>query len=74
MPFYRAEENDLDFADGIEFAPEDVPRAVVAVGGYMVTKGMELAMHQYRKAELILTLRGVVRCGALSSFRANIVL
>jgi hypothetical protein len=71
MPFYRAEENDLDFADGVEFAPEDVPRAV---GGYMVTKGMELAMHLHRKAELILTLRGVVRCGALTSFRANIVL
>lgn len=57
MPFY-AEEKDLDFA------PEDVPRAVVAVGGYMITKGAELAMHKHRKAELILTLRGVVRCEA----------
>jgi AraC-like DNA-binding protein/quercetin dioxygenase-like cupin family protein len=64
MPFYRAEENDLDFADGVDFAPDDVPRAVVAVGGYMVTKGMELAKHEHRKAELILTLRGVVRCEA----------
>jgi AraC-like DNA-binding protein/quercetin dioxygenase-like cupin family protein len=64
MPFYRAKENDLDFADGVDFAPEDVARAVVAVGGTMVTKGMELAMHKHRKAELILTLRGVVRCEA----------
>ena len=30
----------------------------------MVTKGMELAMHEHRKAELILTLRGVVTCEA----------
>ncbi|MTD95023.1 helix-turn-helix domain-containing protein [Hyphomicrobium sp. xq] len=64
MPFYRVEENDLDFADGVDFAPDDVPRAVVAVGGTMVTKGMELATHAHRKAELILTLRGVVRCEA----------
>jgi AraC-like DNA-binding protein/quercetin dioxygenase-like cupin family protein len=64
MPFYRAEEDDLDFADGVDFAPDDVPRAVVAVGGTMVTKGMELAKHAHRKAELILTLRGVVRCEA----------
>ena len=64
MPFYRHEENDLDFADGIDFAPDDVPRAVVALGGTMVTKGMELARHEHRKAELILTLRGVVRCEA----------
>jgi AraC-like DNA-binding protein len=41
-----------------------VPRAVVAVGGYMVTKRMELPTHKHRKAELILTLRGVVRCEA----------
>ncbi len=39
MPFYRAEENDLDFADDADFAPDDVPRAVVAVGGTMVTQG-----------------------------------
>jgi AraC-like DNA-binding protein/quercetin dioxygenase-like cupin family protein len=64
MPFYRAEEEDIDFADGVEFAPEDVPRAVVAVGGSIVTKGMELPVHEHRKAELILTLRGVVRCEA----------
>ncbi len=64
MPFYRADDNDLDFAAGVDFSPEDVPRAVVAIGGYMVTKGMELPVHEHRKAELILTLRGVVRCEA----------
>ncbi len=64
MPFYRAEESGLDFVDEVDFAPEDVPRAVVAVGGTMVTKGMEVARHKHRRAELILTLRGVVRCEA----------
>ncbi|MDI4239161.1 helix-turn-helix transcriptional regulator [Bradyrhizobium sp. Arg237L] len=64
MPFYRHEENDLDSADGVGFSPEDVPRAVAVFGGYMVTKGMELAMHEHRKAQLVLTLRGVVRCEA----------
>lgn len=38
MPFYRAEKNDLDFADGVDFAPEDVARAVVAVGGTMALR------------------------------------
>ena len=64
MPFYRAEESKFDFTDSVDFAPEDVPRAVVAIGGTMATKGMELAKHEHRKAELILTLRGVVRCEA----------
>ncbi len=30
----------------------------------MITKGLELAIHQHRKAELVLTLRGLVRCEA----------
>jgi AraC-like DNA-binding protein len=64
MPFYRREENDFPSPDSVGFAPDDVPRAIVALGGTMVTKGMELAMHEHRKAELILTLRGVVRCEA----------
>jgi hypothetical protein len=67
MPFYRHKENDLDTADGASFSPEDVPRAVVAVVGYMIAKGMELAIHERRKAQLALTLRGVVRCGPLLS-------
>jgi len=31
MPLYRAKESDLDFADGVDFAADDVPRAVVAM-------------------------------------------
>lgn len=64
MPLYRHEENDANSTDGVDSAIENAPRAVVAVGGYMVTKGMELPIHAHRKAELILTLRGIVRCEA----------
>jgi AraC-like DNA-binding protein len=62
MPFYQLNEDDLGPND--DFNPEDVPRAVAVFGGSMVTKGMALAMHEHRKAELVLTLRGVVRCEA----------
>lgn len=62
MPFYRIDEDDLRPDD--DFNPGDVPRAVAAFGGYMITKGMEMAVHAHRKAELVLTLRGVVRCEA----------
>jgi len=64
MPFYRQDANELDNDDGADFAPEDVPRPVAALGGYMVTKGMEMAIHEHRKAQLVLTLRGMVRCEA----------
>ncbi|OSQ40454.1 AraC family transcriptional regulator [Thalassospira mesophila] len=70
MPYYRQNENapdaydDADGTDGADFSPEEVPRAVVAIGGEMVTKGMELAIHAHRKAQLVLTLRGVVKCEA----------
>jgi AraC-like DNA-binding protein/quercetin dioxygenase-like cupin family protein len=64
MPFYRRKENDLDSANVASFAPEDVPRAVVAIGGTLVTKGFEMPVHQHRKAQLVLTLRGIVRCEA----------
>jgi len=64
MPFYRYEEHELDPADRADFSPEDVPRAVTAFGGHMVTKGAELPVHEHRKAQLVLTLRGVVRCEA----------
>jgi AraC-like DNA-binding protein len=64
MPFYHPGDIDLDSADDAGFAPEDVPRAVVAFGGAMVTKGMELPIHEHRKAQLVLTLRGVVKCEA----------
>lgn len=62
MPFYRPDDNDLPSADRAGFDPEDVPRTVVAVGVDMVTEGAEMAPHTHRKAELVLTLRGVVRC------------
>ncbi len=64
MPFYRPEENGLPSPDSVGFSPEDVPRAVVAFGVDMVTKGVEMATHAHRKAQLLLTLRGVVRCEA----------
>jgi AraC-like DNA-binding protein len=61
LPLYGPEKN-FHAADGIGLLPDDVPRAVVAFGGSMATKGMELAAHTHRKAELVLTLRGIVRC------------
>ena len=65
MPFYRLKEEDLRPDD--DFDPEDVPRAIAAVGFDMFTKGVEMPIHAHRKAQLILTLRGVVRCEAGSS-------
>ena len=59
MPFYRLEEKDLRPDD--DFDPEDVPRAIAAVGFDVFTKGVEMTIHEHRKAQLILTLRGVVR-------------
>jgi len=64
MPFYRHLENDLDPAAHGAFPLEDVPRAVVAVGVDMVTTGLEMPLHAHRKAQLVLTLRGIVRCEA----------
>jgi hypothetical protein len=65
MPFYRLKEKDLRPDD--DFDPEDVPRAITAVGFDMFTKGVEMPIHEHRKAQLILTLRGVVRCEADNS-------
>ncbi len=62
MPFYQSNFDDLRPGDLDEFAPEDVPRSIVAFGGAMVTKGMEMPVHEHRLAQLVLTLRGVVRC------------
>ena len=65
MPFYRFGGTEFsDAAGGDDVDPEEVPRAVAGFGGEMVTKGLELEMHAHRKAQLILTLRGVVRCEA----------
>jgi AraC-like DNA-binding protein len=64
MPFFRLNDGDLRPDDTIDFNPEDVPRAIAAFGGEMVTKGTEVAMHTHRKDELVLALRGVVRLEA----------
>jgi AraC-like DNA-binding protein/quercetin dioxygenase-like cupin family protein len=62
MPFYHPEENEIGSAGRATFSLEDVPRAVVAGGAAMVTKGIELAVHSHRKAQLLLTLRGIITC------------
>lgn len=64
MPFYRLSADDLrpDDVEGLD--PEDVPRAIVAVGFDMFIDGMEHPVHCHRKAQLVLTLRGVVRLEA----------
>jgi AraC-like DNA-binding protein/quercetin dioxygenase-like cupin family protein len=64
MPFYHPDEAELADLKDADFDPEVVPRAVAAFGGTIATKGLELPVHHHRKAELILTLRGVVRCEA----------
>jgi len=46
------------------FEPDTVPRQVVAVGGELVSGGMELDFHHHRKAQLIFTVRGMVTCEA----------
>lgn len=62
MPFFSPEQSQADL-DGAElFAPEAIPRAVVALGSEMATRGMEMGTHAHRKAQLVLTLRGMVRC------------
>lgn len=62
MPFYRPEDLPPDFTPSAKLDLEQVPRAVVAIGGSMDTKGMEFPVHEHRKAQLVLTLRGMVRC------------
>jgi AraC-like DNA-binding protein len=62
MPFYRPKD-DLR-PDDKDFDPENVARAIVAVGFDMFTQGMEHPVHHHRKAQLILTMRGLVRCEA----------
>ncbi|WCM29291.1 helix-turn-helix transcriptional regulator [Sphingomonas sp. QA11] len=44
--------------------PDDIPRPLVAFGVSMVTTGVELARHRHGKAQLLLTLRGVLTCEA----------
>ncbi|SEU18032.1 AraC family transcriptional regulator [Stigmatella erecta] len=42
--------------------PDQVPRPVVAFGLALETPGLELGPHRHRKAQLLLTLRGVLTC------------
>lgn len=63
MPYYDLRQENRDSGDE-GFLPDDVPRPVVAFGGDMVTRGTEVAPHTHRRAQLVLTLRGVVRCEA----------
>ena len=45
-----------------DFVPDDVPRAVSTVGMELVTRGYQLAPHRHRKAELLFSVSGIVRC------------
>ncbi|WP_404482607.1 AraC family transcriptional regulator [Novosphingobium sp. BL-52-GroH] len=47
---------------GEVFDPEEVPRAVSAVGMDLVTEGFEQPPHTHRKAQLILAARGLITC------------
>jgi AraC-like DNA-binding protein/quercetin dioxygenase-like cupin family protein len=61
MPFSRREEIEPDSTDATHFYPENVPRAVAF---FRFTKGLEVPVHVHRKGQLVLTLRGIVRCEA----------
>ena len=52
MPFYRPEDLPPDFVPSGQLDLEEVPRAVVAIGGSMDTKGIEVPVHEHRKAQL----------------------
>ncbi len=64
MPFYYPKETEIGSPGPAKFSLENVPRAVVAGGAAIVTKGIELAVHSHRKAQILLTLRGIVTCEA----------
>jgi AraC-like DNA-binding protein/quercetin dioxygenase-like cupin family protein len=64
MPFYHPKENEIGTGGHAPFSLEDVPRDVVAGGAAVVTKGIALPVHRHRKAQLLLTLRGIVTCEA----------
>ena len=64
MPFYHPKESEIGSADRGALSLEDVPRTVVAGGAAIVTKGIELAAHSHRKAQLFLALRGIIACEA----------
>ncbi|MGX9424010.1 MULTISPECIES: AraC family transcriptional regulator [Bradyrhizobium] len=52
-----------DLSDRVNFVdPDEVARAVVTYGITTVTTGVELDFHSHRKAQLLLSLRGVLTC------------
>lgn len=52
-----------DLSDAADFVdPDEVPRAVVTYGITTVTTGIELDFHSHQKAQLLLSLRGVLTC------------
>jgi AraC-like DNA-binding protein len=63
MPYFDLRRDDLDPGNE-HFSPDEVARPIVAFSGDMITKGTELAFHSHRRAQLVLTLRGIVRCEA----------
>lgn len=52
----------LDTNEIDAFEPDEVPRAVSAVGMEIVTGGFEHPPHTHRKAQLILAARGLITC------------
>ena len=44
--------------------PDQVPRAVVAIGVSLGTSAIELDFHHHRKAQLLMPMRGVLTCEA----------
>jgi AraC-like DNA-binding protein len=63
MPFFRPQDLGPQVPEAGDF-PFNVPREVVAFGADLITQRMEVGLHSHRKAELVLTLRGVVTCEA----------
>jgi AraC-like DNA-binding protein len=49
-------------SDDEVFEPVEVPRPISAVGIELVTKGVEQQPHRHQKAQLILTVRGLITC------------
>ncbi|ABD87754.1 AraC family transcriptional regulator [Rhodopseudomonas palustris] len=61
MPILKEPPDPAEWSD-----PDDIPRPVVAFGVTLAGPGLELAPHRHRKAQLLLSLRGVLTCEAQS--------
>lgn len=62
MPFFSSDLHPQN--NDIDLGLIDVPRVLTAFGGVTETKGTEVSVHQHDRGQLILTMRGVVRCEA----------